>query len=51
MNDLVDDNPTSGNPTTNSYNIKMADSDEVVFGSNDDANIKHTGTNLMLVQW
>tara|TARA_B100000282_G_scaffold139502_1_gene100207 strand:+ start:474 stop:2762 length:2289 start_codon:yes stop_codon:yes gene_type:complete len=48
MNDLVDDTTPQlgGNLLSNSYNIKMADSDEVVFGSNDDANIKHTGTNF-----
>lgn len=48
MNDLVDDTTPQlgGNLLSNGSNIKMADSDEVVFGSNDDANIKHTGTNF-----
>ena len=35
-----------GDLESNSSNIKMADSDEIIFGTDSDANIKHTGTNL-----
>tara|TARA_B100000965_G_scaffold14609_3_gene10992 strand:- start:22294 stop:24252 length:1959 start_codon:yes stop_codon:yes gene_type:complete len=50
MNDVLDDTTPQlgGNLLSNGSNIKMADSDEVVFGSNDDANIKHTGTRFVV---
>ena len=48
MNDVVDDTTPQlgGNLESNGNNIKMADSDEVIFGTDSDANIKHTGTNF-----
>ena len=46
--DLVGDTTPQlgGNLESNGNNIKLADSDQIVLGSDNDANIKHTGTNL-----
>tara|TARA_B100001057_G_C22823488_1_gene940392 strand:+ start:52 stop:1413 length:1362 start_codon:yes stop_codon:yes gene_type:complete len=46
---VLDGSPQLGSHLeSNGSNIKMADSDEVIFGTDSDANIKHTGSDLVI---